>query len=88
MGISVVVEQCLPLTHHSKYMVIKYDFNQWFAATDCCGDLIHIHTEASVTCDIYYRLVRSSHLRTDCAPSPYPIVPNPPDEGMFLVLYI
>ena len=52
--------------YHAKYLIVDHDLDQWQLLTDCCRNLIHIHTKTSVTGNIDDLLFRISNLCTNC----------------------
>src|SRR5699024_6074443 len=65
MRISLSVEQRLPLPHHAEHMIVEHDLYKRPAASHRSRDLIHIHTETSVSRDVDNCFIRTSHLRSD-----------------------
>ena len=46
-------------------MIIKYNLDNRDIISGCCGDLIHIHAEASVSANIHHCLIFAAHLGSD-----------------------
>ena len=62
----MIVEQSLPLTHHAQYVIVNNDLNKRQVISCCRSNFVHVHTEASVACDIDYHFVRTTEFCTDC----------------------
>ena len=64
----------LTLTDHISFAIsraeknlgVQNDLDKRFAAANCRGNLVHVHTETAVSCYIYHGFVRAAHLCSDC----------------------
>ena len=61
IGIPFSVEQRLPLAYHAEYVVVDNNLDDRNVVSGKCCQLIHVHTETAVTCDVDDRFVRASH---------------------------
>ena len=48
-------------------MVIDDNLNDRDVVSGCGCNLIHVHTETSVSGDIQYHFIRSAHFGSDCS---------------------
>ena len=62
------IEKCLPLSYHSKYVVVQDYLDDRHVVSRSCCYLVQIHSEASVTGYVDDCLIRSAVLCSDsCA---------------------
>ena len=62
------IEQSLPLSDHTKYMVVDNHFNDRNLISGSCCQLIHVHSETTVSGNIDHYSVRTAELGTKCCP--------------------
>src|SRR5512137_2934188 len=60
-----LIEQLLPLLHHSEPSVVQETHYHWDIILDGCGELVRDHLEASVTRDVSDDALRPCELGSD-----------------------